>query len=147
MCKAMREGNAIYDSLQTNALLSVDEVLAIQPSLKVDADVESFVRPASEHLDTMLEVFSGRVCSGPRRAAAGIFVVTPYPLAMCCSGTSFYVFDSHAHHPYGTLLASVDLTHAQLYLEYFFAKYYPTVYFDTSSNRHLAAHLTLLKAI
>ena len=94
----------------------------------------------------MLEVFSGRVCSGPRRSAAGIFAVTPFSLAMCCFEPSLDVLDSHAHRPYGALLASVDLTHARLYLEYFFAKYCPTVYFDTSSNQHLAAHLTLLKA-
>ena len=96
----------------------------------------------------MLEVFSGRACSIPgHAAAAGIFVVNRYSLAMCCLGTSFYVLDSHAHHPCGALLASVDLTHARLYLEYFFAKYCPTVYFDTSSNQNLSAHLTLLKAI
>ena len=65
-----------------------------------------FVRPASEHLDTMLEVFSGRVCSGPRRAAAGIFAVTPFSLAMCCFETSLDILDSHAHRPYGALLAS-----------------------------------------
>ena len=97
----------------------MDEVLAIRPSLKVDTDVESFVGPASEHLDTMLEVFSGRARSSPGRAAAGIFVFTPYSLALCCFETSFYVSESRAHHTDGALLASVDLTHARLYLEYF----------------------------
>ena len=61
----------------------------------------------------MLEVFSGRVCSGPRRAAAGIFAVTPFSLAMCCFEPSLDVLDCHAHRPYGALLASVDLTHAR----------------------------------
>ena len=97
----------------------MNEVLAIRPSLKVDADAESFVRPASEHLDTMLEIFSGRACSGPGRAAAGIFAVTPCSLAMCCFETSLDVLDSHAHRPYGALLASMDLTNAWLYLECF----------------------------
>ena len=67
----------------------------------------------------MLEVFSGRACSGPGRAAADIFAVTLFSLAMCCFETPLDVLDSHAHCPNGALLARVGLTHALLYLEYF----------------------------
>ena len=119
MCEVIREGNAVYDNLDTTNLLSADEVMAIQPSLGIQVSQESFVRASMASFSALIGVMTSQSRGSPPLVCGGIFVITPYSFAMCCSGDHFILFDSHSHGSSGALLAIVPVSRAVEYFIYF----------------------------
>ena len=65
MCEVIREGNAVYDNLDTTNLLSADEIMAIQPSLGIQVSQESFVRASMASFSALIGVMTSQSRGSP----------------------------------------------------------------------------------
>ena len=147
LCEVIHEGNAVYDNLDTTNLLSADEVMAIQPSLGIQVSQESFVRASMASFSALIGVMTFQSRGSPPLVCGGIFVITPYSFALCCSGDQFILFDSHSHGSSGALLAVVPVARAVEYLIYFLNHRYPHLGFNANANNHAAAHMSFLSLV
>lgn len=146
MCKAMREGNNLYDTLGVNVLLSTDEALQIE-SLHLAMCGEIFVRPSKEEYQGLIDSMYLSAQVAPSGVCGGIFVTTPFSFSLFCFAATerFVLFDSHSHGNAGALLADVPLAAAAEYLIFFFDKHYPQLRFNESHPGSPMAHVSFLK--
>lgn len=141
-CEAMMEGNRLYESYGISALLSVDEVLALDPGFGLAMLREAFVQ--SGDAATLVDMLNDQAVSHDDHIAASIFVITPYSFAMCCDCSHFYLLDSHSHGQSGALIAKVAGSQAVDYIGSFFQQHYPHLHFGTASQGNIVGHLVLL---
>lgn len=143
LCKVVRDGNALYDSLNTSALLSADTALDVfDLGLEYSRDV--FVQPRRSKYDSLLQDFSCISQASVSGRAGGVFICTPYSFVLCSIPDVFVVFDSHAHGNHGALLAEVPLSDGAAYLEYFFAAHYAHLHFDASAPANVMGQMTFV---
>ena len=137
----MIAGNDLYDGLNSNKLLSLDEVLALQG---ITANLEGEVFFGPENLSSVSDLLAAAASSSGLHVSGGVCVLTPYSFAICCMSDKVVLADSHCHGAGGALLAVIPVDCFPTYFSFFWQKHYPGQGFNVQVGLNKRSHFSLL---